>query len=231
MPAKVTRLQVSCQQCGRVFESRPVEARRYCSRACFHLASRNRTLATCVGCGTQFEAFPSAKRLYCSDACYRKHNPRTAEDLFWQHVDKSGGEDACWIWTAGTFRSGYGQFTQRNPRRGIGAHRFSYALAYGAPPDDLHVLHRCDNPPCVNPAHLFLGTDADNAEDKVGKDRHARGERSGNARITDAAVRDIRRRHANGEANVTALAREYSLGVSQIGDIVRGKAWKHVRDA
>jgi hypothetical protein len=102
--------------------------------------------------------------------------PEQFSAAFWAKVDDSAGPDACWPWTGALFRPGprgygmnYGRI-KRN-RRTLHAHRVAWELAHG-PTGELFVLHKCDNPPCCNPAHLFLGTAADNMADKVRKGRH-----------------------------------------------------------
>lgn len=87
------------------------------------------------------------------------------EEWFWRGVDKAGD---CWIWTRCRDRRGYGRFSAKGHRR---AHRFSWALTNGPIPPGMCVLHRCDNPPCVNPAHLFVGTSNDNVADMMAKGR------------------------------------------------------------
>lgn len=94
---------------------------------------------------------------------------------WWSKVDKP--DDACWPWNAGTDDDGYGKFAVGlggHRQRHIRAHRFAYETFVGLIPDGMVVCHRCDNPPCVRPDHLFLGTPLDNNADKVSKGRHAR---------------------------------------------------------
>jgi hypothetical protein len=135
---------------------------------------------------------------------------------FWSRVDKSG---ACWLWTLSRHDFGYGQVVvKRRPR---GAHRVAWELMNGPIPEGMSVLHRCDNPPCCNPAHLFLGTDADNAFDKVRKGRAP-------IKLTPAQVLEIRAKHAAGGTNYCALAREYGVTDPMVRLIVLRKAWKHL---
>lgn len=89
------------------------------------------------------------------------------EQRFWKKVHKT---DSCWLWTGAKFKSGYGQIDDKG--KTLRAHRVSYELRYGVTPGDFHVLHSCDNPPCVNPSHLFLGTVKDNMRDCISKNRH-----------------------------------------------------------
>jgi hypothetical protein len=97
-------------------------------------------------------------------------------DRFWSHVDKSGTHGSwngtpCWTWTFGTQEDGYG--CTKIQRKNLLAHRAAYAITYGEPQSGMQVLHRCDNPPCCNPVHLFVGTHTDNMRDMVSKGRHS----------------------------------------------------------
>lgn len=108
--------------------------------------------------------------LYTAVAVLRstKHAER-----FWAKVTKLNGPDACWVWTSARNQYGYGLFWVTSLKRAIPAHRLSFALAGGVVPDGLCVCHRCDNPICVRPEHLFVATHGDNLRDMVRKGRHA----------------------------------------------------------
>ena len=135
--------------------------------------------------------------------------------------------DGCWEWTAGKFSTGYGAFKLSG--RLQKAHRIAYELYVGKIPDGLCVCHRCDNPGCVRPDHLFLGTHADNARDKIDKGRGNQplGERNGQAKLTEAQVVAIRSRYAAGERQCD-LAKECVVGHASIWRIVRRVTWASV---
>lgn len=142
---------------------------------------------------------------------------------FWSKVDVTPG---CWLWTpTRALINGYGMFTVRAGVQRL-AHRLSYELHYGeVPPKGMHVRHRCDEPLCVNPDHLLLGTPADNMRDKVMRGRQARGESSPMAKLTDADVREIR---AAPDGQGRALARKFGVAFTTVSKIRNGHSWKHV---
>lgn len=108
------------------------------------------------------------------------------------------------------------------------AHRYSWFLANGPIPENMRVCHHCDNRLCVNPAHLFIGTDADNVADRVAKNRSCGGQRHHRATITESQVRDILRRFDEGSATQVELAREYGIARDTVHNVVRRKTWKHL---
>lgn len=153
---------------------------------------------------------------------------------FWRHVERS--EHGCWTWTATRARFGYGQIASGG-RGGhmLRAHRVSWELHNGPIPDGLWVLHKCDNPACVRPDHLFLGTHADNMRDCIAKGRHRGathretylGERNGRSKLTADQVRELRLRRNDGES-MRALARRFGVSKPSVQAIVRRDHWRHV---
>lgn len=146
----------------------------------------------------------------------------TMAQRFWSKVDKSGD---CWAWTAAKLNNGYGQFKVRSYKV-VTAHRLSYEMANGPINDGLFVCHTCDNPSCVNPDHLFLGTPKDNAQDMVSKGRGKAGgpfigSANGNATLNETAVEEIR----SLPLSYRALAKQFGVSKSQIARIKTGFAW------
>lgn len=145
-------------------------------------------------------------------------------------------KNGCWEWTACKNRDGYGHFKLNN--KIISAHRFSWILHYGEIYGNLCVLHKCYNPCCVNPEHLFLGTQSDNAIDKYNKGRaadnlhcppenKARGERMGLSKLKDDDIINILKRHILGEKQIK-IAKSYNVTPSNICAIIKRRTWRHI---
>jgi hypothetical protein len=149
----------------------------------------------------------------------------TLEERFWEKVVKSEG---CWSWTGATGDFGHGVIGSGGQRgRLLKAHRVSWEIHFGPIPPGLCVLHHCDNPPCCNPDCLFLGTLADNNEDKMAKGRgdFLYGATNPSARLTQAQVDEIRSRYP-AETQVQ-LAQVFGVHYTTIGRIVHRRGWAH----
>lgn len=144
---------------------------------------------------------------------------------FWGKVDRRGPGE-CWRWIGPAFTHGYGMFSIWP--RVVLASRYCFELTHRPLREGEVVMHSCDVPLCVNPAHLRAGSHADNEADKVAKGRQARGERHGMARLTIEQVREILARYSGARGEQTTLAREYGVHPSTVHLIVHGKHWQGV---
>lgn len=137
-----------------------------------------------------------------------------------------GERIGCWEWKGYIDPQGYGRIEVRG--QAFKAHRAAYELFIAPIPEGMHVLHHCDNRSCVNPAHLFLGTNSDNVADSVTKHRRARGESIGLAKLTQSQVREIRGQYKPFSRDVggRALARHYGVNHSTIVRLIQGETWK-----
>jgi len=193
------------------------------------------TVRVPVECSLCHQSCTTSARLYqekpvhfCSVKCRWEFS---SEERFWSHIVKTGpvvrpdlGE--CWSWTGRDLSpAGYPRMRIRGKRYFV--HRLSYEKHVGPIPEGMNVLHRCDNPGCPNPSHLFTGTLFDNNRDRHNKGRDAFGERGGNTRFTEEQVRDILNLSATG-LNKAEIARKYGTGRSTIWHIVRGETWRHI---
>lgn len=155
----------------------------------------------------------------------RNHAPAGAR--FWRRVDKSGN---CWLWTGSRTQAGYGRF-QTGGKGGPYhlAHRFSCELVHGPIPEGAVVMHTCDNPSCVNPAHLALGTHKDNTADMIAKGRRRVvapvGRDNGKAVLTPEMVQEIR---ACPDETHAGLARRLGVSTSTIRGVRSGRTWSHL---
>lgn len=148
------------------------------------------------------------------------------EVRFWAQVRKQDGE-GCWEWQGGrATKLQYGYMSLGHSS--AYAHRISWQIAHGSIQTGLCVLHRCDNPPCVRPDHLFLGTRRDNMTDKIEKGRQHRGEQTGGVVLAEAQVMDILAAYATGEFPILGLADKHGVKEATIRAIVNGQTWAHV---
>jgi hypothetical protein len=224
-----------CEQCGRLFQSRTDSLKighgRHCSREChFAWRRRDRVMVPCQWCGKEFETLPCKvadpiRGKFCGVECRRKYvgkcNERPLADRFWEKVQISEDPDACWIWTGGAAH-GYGRIDDRP------ATHVAWEFAHGSIPKGMWVLHRCDNPICVNYRHLFLGDNADNTRDKVEKGRQLRGETSPLSILTDAKVIEMRRLFDDGLKTVREIAEQFEVHYNTVFKIVRRERWTHL---
>jgi hypothetical protein len=159
----------------------------------------------------------------------------TAKDLerFWSKVDKEKSTifyngERCWEWTRSVSKFGYGEL-QWGKDRTKRTHRISWIINCGEIPAGMLVCHHCDNPPCVNPSHLFLGTHQDNATDKTVKGRHYNGDQSGvhnpQAKLNLDLVSEIRRRASLGETQ-RSIAKDLGMSFQNISRVVNHELWK-----
>ena len=165
---------------------------------------------------------------------------RPVFDRFWEHVRMASS--GCWEWTGADNRRGYGQVHVDKSRPHVTTHRVAWELTYGLIPDGMFVCHRCDNRRCVNPGHLFLGTNIENMEDcrRKGRlatglrngqhtmpERRARGVRNASAKLNPERVREIRRLAGEGTPSAQ-LASMFSVSLKTIWCVVMRSTWKEV---
>ncbi len=132
----------------------------------------------------------------------------------------------CYEWNAAKCSKGYGWIFNNGPKR---AHRVSYELYKGKIPKQLQVLHTCDNPGCVRPEHLFLGTNKNNIEDKVNKNRQSKGSQRYSAKLNEKDIPIIKSDYETGKYTHRSLAIKYNVTCGTISQILNNKAWKHVK--
>lgn len=149
-------------------------------------------------------------------------------DRFWALVDALG-PDECWPWKGSLNPKGYGYFQRGHSHGGCDlSHRTAFELANpGLLGDDDHVLHRCDNPPCCNPGHLFVGDNNANRQDSVRKLRHAYGQRHGRSKLKEADIHAIRQLATEGVAPKN-IASRFKVGAQAINNILAKRTWKRV---
>lgn len=190
---------------------------------------------TCIICGKRFSMWPSqakAGRRACSRSCgnerKRTSNSPPIETRFWNNVDKNGPVPPrcpelgpCWLWVGSRDQKGYGNVSVHGSTKR--AHRVSWTIANGKIPPGLQVLHKCDNQPCVNPRHLYVGTNQDNMDDKRERGRQVLPP----AVLTETSVREIRRLRAAGH-RCKDVAKRFGVSCGTISHVTARRNWKHV---
>lgn len=170
---------------------------------------------TCLRCGKAASAHPAAAGKYCSSACANRHNVKPLAERFWRNVNKT---DTCWLWVGVGDRNGYGHMRVDGRRQRV--HRVSLFLHNGTWPSGV-VRHVCDVPRCVNPAHLVVGTQAENCQDTWDRGRRW------NKRflLTPETVQRIRQKYATGNVSWGQIAREMGLKTGTVYAAGRGLTW------
>lgn len=163
----------------------------------------------------------------------------TFPDRFWAKVNKNGPVPShksdlgrCWIWTAKLHHDGYGEsVTPRPEHKRLLAHRACWILTFGPIPGGLCVCHQCDNPPCVNPAHLTLWTHQENMEDRDSKGRSGaalrQGENQGLSKLLSSQVLEIRKLRQSGQT-LEAISGAYGVSIQCVWAIVKRQTWRHL---
>lgn len=151
----------------------------------------------------------------------------TVTDRFWDKVNKKGKFD-CWEWEGATGRLGYGQFKYKGENKR--SHRFIFSYFFDINLEEKHILHNCDNPPCVNPQHLYIGNHEINMRDKSIRNRMSdrRGENNNFSELSEEDVEEIyKKRHIDNKP-LKEISDEFNTSVGNVSDIINDKTWTHV---
>lgn len=164
-----------CLGCSKTFLiALGIHLRDWCTPACYResKATKRETLRKCLGCEVEFFVSPTSQQKWCSSRCSNRRYIGKEVERFWAKVDWSSGPAFCWPWMGGRhLGDGRGRVSIEGGSKTEYASRMTWKLAYGPIPDGMWVLHKCDNPPCCNPIHLFLGTAKNNSVDCQEKGR------------------------------------------------------------
>lgn len=201
---------------------------KYCSRGCWIKSRRcYHEDQRCVVCNSLIVLKKYKKRKYCSSECFHKRPRVITSDpikIFWKNIVKSGG---CWEYQKCISTGGYGRLCIK--RKFISAHRFSYELHHGSIPEGMFVCHTCDNPPCVNPSHLWLGTNEDNQKDMIDKNRNKKGSEHWKSKLTKEQVLNIKKELIEGKTGYQ-LAKKYGVHHQTIYSIKSKQNWIWVKN-
>jgi len=223
-----------CQFCQTNFLITGSDAKRgrgtFCSRDCGNRARIGTTpkllRLTCKACGNSFTRIPSKmrERTACSHPCFARLLSRPLQERFWEKVEKT---DSCWLWRGKLNSKGYGLLADEVGRFRT-THRLVWQFTFGDIPPKMCVCHKCDNRQCVSPDHLFLGTLAENNQDRTAKGRTNRGSAVHFAKLTESQVTEIRQKFRLKQATPHELADAYGIKYSAMYSILNGQNWKHL---
>lgn len=197
---------------------------------------KNKRLSKISACDIDGCSNKSYVKGLCNAHYIRKSRKKPMLEKSWHQLSakerlnkfiKVNEENQCWIWTGGKNKKGYGSLSY-NGKTTI-AHRLSYELYIGQIPNEMLICHHCDTPSCINPGHLFLGTNLDNSNDKFSKGRNksSPGQRNGNSKLTDDQVRSIKKKLKNG-VKVSDISKQYEVSETNISYIKKEKTWSHI---
>lgn len=231
---------VTCRQCGIVFEIPPswVGKRAFHSPKCREDAKAERFrqhTRTCLNCGRKFVVPATRIRhgvgdKFHSQKCAGEAKRKPFAERLWQKIAVTN-DDGCWEWQGMRNEHGYGRiWDDAHDDSTVSpltyAHRAVYELTYGSLTPQDNVLHRCDNPPCCRPDHLWLGSHHDNTLDRDNKDRVRHGSAHRNAKLTEKVVRRIRALYDTQAISQRELAAMFNVSHQSISDALLGKTWK-----
>lgn len=223
-----------CKICKNSFEHKRI--RFFCSRTCRYLHQGiPKTVKSCLECKQDFAFYKSIKPTkdakFCNLPCRRKwnNNPENKIDQLRDLLDKYTikNENACWGWKGPLYPNGYAQavFMQR----ALNASRASWFIHHGLIKNNEWVLHKCDNPPCTNPDHLFLGTCKDNVQDMIRKGRKVvrKGSKVHFARINEEKAKEIKQLLKD-KFTLKYISEKFGIHISAVSAIKNNRTWKHV---
>lgn len=205
----------TCEQCKKEFDwvrYKNQTVARFCSKSCWY-KKNGKKLASFNDERFQWNKASEEEKLEKLKMNYEKHVVR---------------KDGCWGWLGPVDKNGYGQLPCGYQKL-IKAHRVSWRIYKGDIPEKHVICHSCDNPPCTNPDHLFIGTKKDNAQDMMKKGRSTRGERNYNAKLTEEDVKNIKFLLSLGVTG-TRISKDFKISESVIHGIKKGIYWRHISD-